>query len=247
MPNINFVPDDYIQNTESRHTNVFCVVLLFIVMSGLMSSFGIIKIRQRACRAQEGLVNAKTARLHEAITQFEELQTKRKEMMKTALTTAQLLEPVPRSIVLASLTNELPAGTSLAAVKFNQKESSASKAAQASRSRAKKAGGGAKGATSDPAKESTDAPKASLEQDLETQIEIVGIAPSDLQVAAYIEHLGNSALVDNVALVESKEKKVEDTTFRLFKLTAMLSKEVHLTKEDVDQIRTKAQQSIYQF
>jgi hypothetical protein len=50
-----------------------------------------------------------------------------------------------------------------------------------------------------------------------------------------------------VALVESQEKKVEDTTFRLFKLTAMLSKEVHLTKEDVDQIRATAEQSVYQF
>jgi len=47
--------------------------------------------------------------------------------------------------------------------------------------------------------------------------------------------------------VESKEKKIEDATFRHFKLTAMLNKEVHLTKEDVDQIRAKAEQSVYQF
>ena len=78
-------------------------------------------------------------------------------------------------------------------------------------------------------------------------MEIEGLAPSDLQVAAYIEHLSNSALLNDVDLVESKEKKVEETTFRHFKLTAMLSKEVHLTKEDVDQIRAKAEQSIYQF
>ena len=58
----------------------------------------------------------------EAIKQFELLQSRRKEMMKTALMTAELLEPLPRSIVLASLTNELPAGTSLMEVKFNQKE-----------------------------------------------------------------------------------------------------------------------------
>jgi hypothetical protein len=35
-------------------------------------------------------------------------------------------------------------------------------------------------------------------------MDIEGIAPSDLQVAAYIEHLGNSVLLDDVALVESK-------------------------------------------
>ncbi len=78
-------------------------------------------------------------------------------------------------------------------------------------------------------------------------MEIEGIAPSDLQVAAYIEHLSSSALLDNVALVESQEKKVGEIPFRQFKLTAMLAKEVHLTKDDVDKIRKKAEQSIYQF
>jgi hypothetical protein len=89
--------------------------------------------------------------------------------------------------------------------------------------------------------------KYSAEKGLETHMEIEGVAPSDLQVAAYIEHLSNSPLVGDVALVESKEKKDGDAAFRLFKLTAMLRKEVHLTKEDVDQIRAKAEQSIYQF
>jgi Tfp pilus assembly protein PilN len=78
-------------------------------------------------------------------------------------------------------------------------------------------------------------------------MEIEGIAPSDLQVAAYIEHLSNSVLLRDVALVESNEKKVDDAAFRQFKLTAMLSREVHLTKDDVDHIRSKAEQSIYQF
>src|SRR3990172_10110229 len=103
MPNINFVPDDYIQNNESRRTNLFCVVMLLIVMIGLMGAFGIIKMRQKACAAQEGLVNDKMGRMQEAIKKFEQLQGKRKEMMKTALMTAELLEPVPRSIMLASL------------------------------------------------------------------------------------------------------------------------------------------------
>jgi len=73
------------------------------------------------------------------------------------------------------------------------------------------------------------------------------MAPSDLQVAAYIERLGGSVLLTSVALVESNEKKVEDTPFRQFKLTAMLRPEVHLTKEDVEEIKVKAAHSVYQF
>ncbi|MEN6576019.1 MAG: hypothetical protein ABFD90_06725, partial [Phycisphaerales bacterium] len=116
MPNINFVPDDYIQSNESRRANLMCLILFSVVMAALGGSFVTIKIRQRACRAEESLVNAKMTRLEQSIKQFEDLQSKRQEMMRTALTTAELLEPVPRSVLLASLTNSLPAGVSL--IKF---------------------------------------------------------------------------------------------------------------------------------
>ena len=238
MSSINFVPDDYIQSSESRRANLMCLVLFSVVMVALGGSSVAIRIRQRACGAQESLVNAKMAQMEESIRKFEDLQTRRKEMMRTALTTAELLEPVPRSVLLASLTNNLPPGVSLVRLDMIQKEASKSAASQPAKTKyeAAQAKGGLE----------LDA-RISSEKLLETRMEIEGIAPSDLQVAAYIEHLGNSLLLDNVALVESKEKKIEDTNFRLFKLTAMLSKEVHLTKEDVDHIRTKAEQSVYQF
>jgi len=82
---------------------------------------------------------------------------------------------------------------------------------------------------------------------LETYIDIGGIAPSDLQVAAYIERLSTSSLIANVALVESKEYKIEDTTFRRFRLTAMLQNDVHLTRDDVDRIRGGTKESVQNF
>ena len=237
MSNINFVPDDYVQSNESRRANLMCLVLFCVVMAGLAGSFVTIKIRQRACRAQEVLVNAKMAKMEESIRKFEELQIKRKEMMRTALTTAELLEPVPRSVLLASLTNNLPPGVSLVKLDMVQKEAPKSAADRLKNKY-------------DPAPDKAGADsgaKLSQEKALETRMEIEGIAPSDLQVASYIEHLSGSVLLDNVALVESKEKKIDDTVYRQFKLTAMLSREVHLTKDDVDHIRSKAEQSVYQF
>jgi len=51
-----------------------------------------------------------------------------------------------------------------------------------------------------------------------------------------------------VALVESKEHKIEDsTTFRRFKLTAMLRKDVHLTKDDIKRIRDQAENAVWNF
>ena len=238
MANINFVPDDYVQSNESRKTNLMYLVLFGVVMIALCSSFITIKIRQRACGIKEKLVTTKMSQIQEAIKQFEELQAKRGAMMKTALTTADLLEPVPRSVLLASLTNNLPQGVSLLKVSLVQKETKqASRIAPTSKYQAAQA-----------KKTATVEAKVSQEKLLETNIDIEGVAPSDLQVAAYIERLSNSILLDNVALVESKEHKVEDsTTFRRFKLTTMLKKDVHLTKEDVKGIRDRAENTIWNF
>jgi Tfp pilus assembly protein PilN len=237
MLNINFVPDDYVQSGESRRTNMMCLMLLALVMAALGGSFMTIKVRQRACRARENLINTRMARIQKSIAQFEELQTRRKNMMKTALTTAELIEPVPRSVVLAALTNNLPPGVSLLELNLIQKEPKKT-AATAPSSQYKAAQAAPAGETQN---------GLSREKSLETHIDIGGMAPSDLQVAAYIERLSSSTLLDNVALVESKEYKIEDTTFRQFKLKAMLRNELHLTSDDVDVIRTGAENSVYRF
>jgi Tfp pilus assembly protein PilN len=237
MANINFVPDDYVQNTESSRTNVLYLVLFGVVMIALCGSFMTIKIRQRACGVKEQLVNTKMTKIQEAIKKFEELQTKRGEMMRTALTTSQLIEPVPRSVLLASLTNNLPQGVSLLKLGLLQKESGRSlQSAPTSKYQSKQA------------KKAANAAQVSRESLLETHIDIEGVAPSDLQVAEYIGRMSNSSLLDNVALVESKEHEVEDgTMFRRSKLTAMLKKEVHLTREDVKSIRDEAENAMWNF
>ncbi len=236
MLNINFVPDDYVQNTESRRTNILYVVLLLLVLGGLGGAFATIRIRQNACIAEEELVAAKMARVQESIEKFEKLQVSRKAMMKTALTTYELLDPVPKSILLADMTNNLPAGVSLSKVDVIQK---APKNARRTPIPATPPKG--------KAKDLQPVVQPSPEKLLETKIDIQGIAPSDLEVAAYIQRLGKSTLLQDVALVESMEHEVNETCFRQFKLKAMLKKEIHLSKEDIEQIRSKAKTTIWSF
>ena len=236
MANINFVPDDYVKSGESHRTNLMYLVLLAVVMAALGGSFSIIKVRQRACSANEKRVDTRVAQVQQAIQQFEELQAKHAVMMKIAITTTELLEPVPRSVLLASLTNNLPAGTSLLELSLIQKAP-----AQKSQGRAS-----SKYEAAQAGNEAVQ-PAVSREKSLETHMNIRGMAPSDLQVAAYIERLTTSSLLSNVALVESREYKVKDNTFRQFRLTAMLKKDVHLAEEDVKSIRDKAKDATLGF
>jgi len=230
MVNINFVPDDYVQNNESRKTNLIYLVLFAVVMALLAGAFITIKIRQQAVNRQEQLVNSKLDKAKKIIQQFEKLQKERKSMMKSALTTAQLLEPVPRSLLLASLTNNLPSGTSLLKLELIQKKANITKR-NIRRSKYEK--------TQNKNDDEIDNP----EKMLETHISIEGLAPSNRQVANYIKSLNNAVLFDNVALVESTEHKVQDTTFGKFKLRATLTKNIHLTKEDIERIKAKGKKA----
>ncbi|MDD5327177.1 MAG: hypothetical protein PHY02_05105 [Phycisphaerae bacterium] len=233
MPNVNFVPDEYIQSGESRRANFMYLALFAVVMAALGSVFMTIKVRQGALIAKEKLVNAKMTRTEKAIKQFEELQAKRQVMMKTVLTTASLLEPIPRSVLLASLTNSLPRGVSFLRLNIVQKEPKTPRHVAATnkyeKAQAKK-------------KPKDVQPEIPPERLLETYIDIEGIAPSDIQVAAYIEQLsGSDSLLDNVALVESKEYGIEGSIFRRFKLTAVIKKNANLAIEDIVEIETKSE------
>ncbi len=236
MLNVNFVPDDYVKSTASRRTNLMYLVLLAVVMTGLFGSFVTIKMRQRAMVEREKYLSKKATEAQESIEQFEALQEKRKVMLKTALTTAELLEAIPRSVLLASLTNNLPSGVSLLKLNVVQKEPKRTTRSGAT-TRYQQAQGKNMGSQD----------QESPEKLLQTHIDIKGVAPSDLQVAAYLEQLSCSTLFGNVALVESKEHKVDDTTFREFSLTAMLKKDVQLSSEDIESIRSRGKTSAWSF
>jgi hypothetical protein len=236
MGSLNFVPDDYVQNNESRRVNALCVVLVLVVAGALSAVFGVIKVRQRAFVKQEAEVYEKMNEMQRSLVQFEQLQVQREDMMKSALTIADLLESVPRSIVLAQLTNALPPGASLATVDITQKAPSrkAVTAAKSSYQAAK-------------TKQTTEHSPESQEKNLITEVAITGLAANDLQVASYIKSLEQSLLLDQVVLVESKEHKVDHEILRQFRLEAKLSKNAKLSSDDLEVIRGHAKKSVNRF
>jgi len=227
MVKIDFVPDDYIQQRQSSRANFMYLVLFMILMAAVGVTFSILKLREQSVKSSLAAADAKMAKAHEQIAQLEELQIKGKAMMKTMVMAAELLEPVPKSIVLAGLTNNLPSGVSLLELKLMTEEVKSSVSSAASQYQAASGAAEAKQAY---------VPKERL---LQTNIEIKGIALSDIEVADYIARLGASELFTDVALVESKERKMDATKFREFKLTATLKTDRRLTKEDIESIRAQ--------
>lgn len=230
MATINFVPDDYVQQRQASRANVLNLMLLIAMLGAIGITFGFIKMRQKSVKTEMDQLEAKMQLAHAQIAQLEELKTKSKTMMKTMVMTAELLEPVPRSIILASLTNNLPSGVSLLKFDLDEQETKVySSAGKASNSQYKSKTSGA---------------AATAETTVQTDLELKGLAPSDIQVANYIQRLSNSILFDDVSLIESKEVDVDNVKFREFRLRAVIKPGLTLTREDIDQIREKREQGV---
>ena len=224
MVNINFMPEDYVDKCNSSKTNMVYLVLLLIVMVLIGATFMTIKVRQRSLDKQQEIVNVKISEAQQAIKQFEAMRSRKLQMEKTVLMTTKLLEPVPRSVILASLTNNLPGGVSLLELNLKEKKETITVAVPVTSNYEAQSGGSVPPVTKEIVK---------------TNLEIRGVATSDIGVAGYIANLSTSVLFEDVDLVESKEHEIEEVKFREFKLTARLKGGIHVTAADISKIKTK--------
>jgi Tfp pilus assembly protein PilN len=250
MTTINFVPNDYIQQRRSSRVNLLYLVLLAILLAGIGVTFSIIKMRQSVARGELTLLDSKMQQAREEMVRLEQIKQQGKTMVKSMMMTAELLEPVPRSIVLATLTNLLPPGVSLLDVGLKEKElkipTSVSAAASAGQAKAG-AKAGAKPTqfqASAAGGKSAKAAAAEVKTVLQSDLIIEGIAHSDIEVACYIANLSASILLDNVQLIESKEQKIDDIVYRQFRLQTSLKSNLTLTKDNINDIRKQREQTI---
>lgn len=225
MANIDFVPNDYIQKRDSKRANLIYLVLFVLVMGGIGSTFSVIKLRQQAMNNQLKQIDSQISQAQEKFGLLEQLEVKGREMIKTASMTADLYENAPRSVVLAALTNNLPEGTSLSEIKLYEKVILPQQTAQTQYQQNSAAGQAA----------------ADNKQYIETNIEIKGIAPSDIEVAKYITRLSGSVMFDGTELVESKELKIDNYKVREFKLTSTIKRDIELDSEDIKSIYERKQ------
>ncbi len=242
MTTINFVPSDYIQQRQSSRTNLLYLVLLAVLLGGIGVTFSIIKIRQAAVRFELDRLSTRMAQAREQMTRLEQLKSRGKMMMKSMTMTAELLEPAPRSVILACLTNTLPSGVSLLEVQLQEKEVKMSSSTGAA-DNAVKPGGKPTQYQSAAAKNKAAKQPSEVQTVLQTTLEVNGIAYSDIEVASYIANLSASVLLDSVQLIQSKEQEVAGVTYRQFRLRMSLKPNLALTKEDIAGIRKKREQT----
>ncbi len=226
---VNFLPEDYQQRRSQQRTNIVCMILFVLVSGGVGVSVWQTQNHRRVVDAEYAAVGRELQKMQETLKQVEVLEQRKKQMESKAAICAQLVEPVPRSLLLAMITNYLPDGVSL--VKYDLKSTPVVDKTTAAADKANKKALLKKNAKKDEAPAEAPCPK------IKTIIKVTGLAQNDLQVADFITNMNRSNLLGQVNLGVSKEIKVDESILRQFELDIVLPAEARASAQDVQLAR----------
>ncbi|MBI9016662.1 MAG: PilN domain-containing protein [Phycisphaerae bacterium] len=222
---MNFLPEDYVQRKTQKRTNMICLVLFVLVVGAVGVGFWITNQRNAVMNQESSAINNKMTKASAALHTLDILEKKKNEMLAKAEVTQMLMEPVPRSLLVATLTNNLPEGVSLLDYDLSCKEVKQAKSAVSkTKSRRKE-----------------NAKEVSTQAEIkkfQTVIRFTGISYSDQQVAQLVSNLKTSDLFSQVYLTYSEEHKIkkddsEDEKVRKFNVVAILDPKAKASEDDV--------------
>ena len=203
---MSFLPEDYIERRIESRTNIVCLGLFGLVLIGVVGAYVVTYRQQVSLRRQRQEVNTEYTDAARRIEQLDQLHQRKQRMLQKARVTATLLEPVPRSFLLAELINRMPHTLSLLELKMTSKKITQPVI------RAKRHQSALTNATG-----KTDGPDQDLDGPApgpryKITIAMKGVAPTDVQVSEYMAALHGCDLLEDVNLVISEEKLIQDTT-----------------------------------
>jgi len=211
---INFLPDDYLQQCTLHRANLACLVVAGGALLALGGLFAYTSYQAMYAGVERAAVEAQYAEASRQIAQLKQLEDRKTGLLhKVELSTA-LLERVPRSHLLAKLTNYLPAHTSLTAITMRIEDVSVRPP--------EGAGGGGKADAAAPKK--SPGGRDEMVKVKRVRFRLDGLATTDIEVAELLTRLNADPLFDEVDLQFSEEFAYGDgPPMRRFQLSFRLS------------------------
>lgn len=193
MSLINLLPQDYYQRRQGRRTNVMCVILFVVVMGCIVSASMVSRHNARETQAVMDNLNRSYSQAAQTISQMQTLKGQKQTILDKRRRIEALQDPVPKSIVLAVLTNARPDGISLLHMKLDSRFDSAK--------------AHSKNSTVKTTKDQGAPVKLAPRLEPKVTVDIIGLAHTDLQVAHYLANLTDSGLTESVDLSYTQDYK----------------------------------------
>jgi len=214
---LSFLPDDYLARKAQRRTNVICASLFLVVMAAIGSAFSITEQTVKTVEKEHASIERQYTEAAKRISLVQQMQEKQRRMAHQAELTSTLLEKVPRSFVLAEITNSMPAGVSLLDLSLTSK-----KKVVASNKEPKTAFDKKQAQIEAKKKKGTETARAQAPTTYDVTIQLTGMASTDVQVASFINKLNQSKYLRDVNLVITDQFNHEDEKLRRFTIEATL-------------------------
>ena len=214
MAHSSFLPEDFVEERRDRRTGMFGIALFTVVIGAVAAAFFVTNRQWVDVRTAQMEIDSETESAAKEIAEMWRLEEMRAMMIEKAELARGLIEPVPRSMLLASLVNTMPDGLSLLALELKSEEiklprraiSQQPKKLEAKGAKPAKAGAGA------------DAPKLEAVK-RRVLVTAEGVAPDDLAVSGWMGALGKVPYLSSIRLELSEEKELDGRPMRHFKIS----------------------------
>lgn len=215
MSNASFLPEDYLAQKAERRTNIICLTLFGVVMGVVFLLFLFTNRQLSNVKADQEQINGRYQQAALQIKELNELEEQKAQMLEKAELAAALVERVPRSILLAELINRMPDRLGLLNLELKSDRIKVVTPMPAAGSTGRLKGKPARAQTKEDAQQvlnKIEAPR------YEVSIVLVGIAPSDVEVARYMAELNAYELLDDVTMEYSAQTDFDGRRMREFRI-----------------------------
>jgi len=218
MGTVDFLPEDYVAAKSRTRANLLCFGLFLVVMVGIGWAFVINQQRDAEVEALNEQVNDTILRENRKLQQMRKLSQEKRSMLEKARVTGMLLQRVPRSLVLAELTNAMPKDCSWLSWKLSSVKAKEPRGRRpVSRLQARLM---ARRAAQQPPK-------------MTVKLTIEGLSPTDLEVSKFMTAIKTCPLFDNVNLVSTEEHRQDKEILRKFRVQLELARNAQDHVEEI--------------
>lgn len=216
---LDFLPEGYADRRRSRRSMAICLALLVMVIAACGVTFTIGEKKIARDEAEFAVIDAQYTEAAKRIEQVQQMRQKQKTVADRMELTVSLVEKLPRSNLLAEMTNALPGGVSLTECNLDAKQMRAPEPPQSSFDK----------------KKGTPVESAPQPLRFHTVMTVSGVAYTEGQVSDYIDQLGQSGYFESVDLRwVRKGSKVDrnDDTMRTFSIALTIAQHAVARSDD---------------
>jgi len=221
-----FLPEDYVQRKAEGRANIIGLTLFCAVMGTVVAAFFVTNRSWKTVHDEREAIAVQYTAAEPEIELLIKLEERKEQMLQKAEIVTALIEPVPRSILMAELVTRMPEDMTLLTVDLQGRrvadaaptKNEGDKRSRRASARGRKAGslGGTRTGASAEEGETTKI----LPPRYQYTLTLTGVTPANGDIADYLDALKLSPLLRRVELHYAEAQKMKDLELRKFEISA---------------------------